>query len=121
VLAAYQRHCAVCRLKQEQLLDAAHIIADREALGLPVVPNGIALCTLHHAAFDAHLIAIRPDYRIEVRRDVLEESDGPMLIHGLQGFHEHSIRLPLRQQLRPDAHLLEIRYELFRQAASSRP
>lgn len=121
VLAAYQRHCAVCRLKREQLLEAAHIVADREERGVPVVPNGIALCTLHHAAFDSHLIAIRPDYHIEVRQDVLEESDGPMLIHGLQGFHEHTIRLPLRAHLRPDAHLLQIRYELFRQVADSLP
>lgn len=43
-----------------------------------------------------------------------------MLIHGLQGFHEHTIGLPIRRHLRPDAHLLEIRYELFRQAADSR-
>ena len=62
--------------KQERLLDAAHIISDREDRGVPAVPNGIALCTLHHAAFDAHLIAIRPDYRIEVRQDILDESDG---------------------------------------------
>jgi putative restriction endonuclease len=48
VLDAYQRHCAVCRLKREQLLEAAHIVGDREALGLPIVPNGIALCALHH-------------------------------------------------------------------------
>jgi len=120
VLAAYQRHCAVCRLRQEQLLEAAHIVADREERGAPIVPNGIALCTLHHAAFDAHVIAIRPDYHIEVRRDVLEESDGPMLIHGLQGFHEHTIGLPVRPHLRPDVHLLEVRYELFRQAGDSR-
>ena len=117
VLAAYQRHCAVCRLKREQLLEAAHIVGDAETLGTPIVPNGIALCALHHAAFDAQLIAIRPDYQIEVRHDVLEESDGPMLIHGLQGFHGQSIRLPSRQHLRPDALLLEIRYELFRQAS----
>jgi predicted restriction endonuclease len=58
------------------------------------VRNGIALCTLHHSAFDAHLIAVRPDYRIEVREDVLRESDGPMLIHGLQGFHQQQIRVP---------------------------
>ena len=81
VLEAYQRHCAVCRLKRDRLLEAAHIIADREERGAPVVSNGIALCSLlYHAAFDAHfLIAVRPDYRVEVREDVLHEADGPML------------------------------------------
>ena len=51
-------------------------------------------------------MTVRPDYQIEVRRDVLEESDGPMLIHGFQGFHGKLIRVPSRHQLRPDAHLL---------------
>ena len=37
---------------------------------------------------------IRPDYVVEVRRDVLEETDGPMLIHGLQGFQGQRLRLP---------------------------
>lgn len=113
VLEAYRRHCAICRLRHDQLLEAAHIIGDREAIGTPTVPNGIALCSLHHAAFDAHLMTVRPDYQIEVRRDVLEESDGPMLIHGLQGFHEKSIRVPSRLHLRPDPQLLEIRYDVF--------
>jgi putative restriction endonuclease len=117
VLEAYQRHCAVCRLKREQLLEAAHIVGDREALGLPIVPNGLALCALHHAAFDGHLMTVRPDYQIEVRRDVLDESDGPMLIHGLQGFHGQSIRLPRRHQLRPDVQLLEVRYDRFREVS----
>jgi hypothetical protein len=51
------------------------------------VTNGLALCTLYHAAFDRDVIGITPDYVVEVRRDVLEQEDGPMLIHGLQGFH----------------------------------
>jgi putative restriction endonuclease len=116
VLEAYQRHCAICRLKHDQLLDAAHIVGDRESLGVPTVPNGIALCRLHHSAFDAHLMTVRPDYEIEVRSDVLKESDGPMLVHGLQGFHGKQMRVPSQSHLRPAPHLLEIRYELFRQA-----
>jgi putative restriction endonuclease len=119
VLEAYRRHCAVCRLRHDALLEAAHIVGDRETLGEPTVSNGIALCTLHHAAFDAHLMTVRPDYRIEVRRDVLDESDGPMLIHGLQGFHGQAIGVPSRLTLQPDPRLLEMRYELFRRAHPS--
>jgi putative restriction endonuclease len=116
VLAAYQRHCAVCRLKRDKLLEAAHIIGDREERGTPVVSNGIALCSLHHRAFDAHLIGVTPDYVVHVREDVLEETDGPMLIHGLQGFHLKGIRLPRRERDRPDRELLEERYAVFRTA-----
>ena len=31
-------------------------------LGQPVVSNGLPLTKIHHAAFDAHLIGIDPDY-----------------------------------------------------------
>ena len=117
VLNAYRRHCAICRLKRDQLLEAAHIIGDREERGAPTIPNGIALCALHHAAFDSHLIAVRPDYHVEVREDVLHEIDRPMLIHGLQGFNEQLIRLPRSERQWPDRERLQARYELFRQAA----
>lgn len=94
VVRAYHRHCAVCRLHRDELLEAAHIVPDADPLGVPTVRNGIALCTLHHAAFDADLIGITPGYIVEVRRDVLNESDGPMLIHGLQGFHGQALFVP---------------------------
>jgi putative restriction endonuclease len=107
----------VCRLRRHELLEAAHIVADADLLGVPTITNGIALCMLHHAAFDAHLIGIRPDYVIEVRKDVLDETDGPMLIHGLQGCHQGALFLPRRESSRPDRNLLEDRYELFRRTA----
>jgi putative restriction endonuclease len=116
VLEAYQRHCAICRLRRDQLLEAAHIIDDRAELGVPVVTNGVALCSLHHAAFDAHLIAIRPDYEIEVRNDVLQETDGPMLLHGLQGFNGQPIRLPRADLQKPSRALLQLRYVQFQRA-----
>lgn len=117
VLAAYREHCAICRLRHQELLEAAHIIADADPEGEPKVSNGLALCTLHHAAFDSHMIGVRPDYRVEVRVDVLEEIDGPMLKHGLQGFHGSLLLVPIRESLRPDRRFLEERYALFRRAS----
>ena len=83
VLDAYREHCAICRLRHQELLEAAHIVADRDPEGEPKVSNGLALCKLHHAAFDCDIIGVRPDYVVEIREDVLEEIDGPMLQHGL--------------------------------------
>jgi putative restriction endonuclease len=113
VLRAYQARCALCRLRHQQLLDAAHIVPDTDPLGEPVVPNGLALCKLHHAAFDQHFIGIRPDLVVQVRRDILDEEDGPMLLHGLQEFHERRILVPRRPEERPRADLLEERYQRF--------
>lgn len=117
VLAAYQAHCAVCRLRHEELLEAAHILPDTHPRGDPIVPNGVALCKLHHAAFDAHILGIRPDYQIEIRLDVLEETDGPMLRHGLQEFHHGLLLTPRQSALKPKPEFLEERYALFRRAS----
>jgi putative restriction endonuclease len=116
VLAAYKEHCAVCRLRHHELLDAAHIVADADPEGEPRVSNGLSLCRLHHAAFDCHILGVNPDYRVEVRLDVLEEIDGPMLKHGLQGFHGSPLLVPSRASQKPDRAFLEERYVRFREA-----
>lgn len=115
VIRAYKQ-CAMCRLKHQELLDAAHIIADREELGEPIVSNGISLCKIHHAAFDRHIVGIRPDFVVEVRHDILEEVDGPMLRHGLQEMNGVKLMVPTNSLLKPDRKRLESRYEDFRRA-----
>ena len=117
VIEAYRVHCALCRLRHQELLDAAHITADAEATGEPVVSNGLSLCKLHHAAYDRHFLTVRPDYTIEVRQSILDEEDGPMLLHGLKGMHDRQIYVPREVSLQPDRGRLAERYEAFRRAA----
>lgn len=116
VLRAYDDQCAMCRLRHPELLDAAHILPDTHPNGLPVVPNGLALCKIHHAAFDANIVGIRPDLVIEVDRKVLQEVDGPMLRHGLQELNNRTIQVPRARESRPDETRLAERYEQFRLA-----
>ena len=113
VLKAYRDQCALCRLRHQELLDAAHIIPDPEPLGEPVISNGISLCKLHHAAFDKYIVGITPEYKIIVRRDVLDEIDGPMLLHGIQELHGHHIHHPRSRSQWPDRDLLDLRYQRF--------
>jgi putative restriction endonuclease len=113
VLRAYRGQCALCRLRHRELLDAAHIIPDSEPEGEPHVRNGIALCKLHHAAFDSFFIGIQPDYKVVIRADVLAEEDGPMLLHGLQGLHGTELLIPRAEASKPDRALLEKRFVLF--------
>ncbi|MDE2764170.1 MAG: HNH endonuclease [Gemmatimonadota bacterium] len=117
VLRAYRHQCALCRLRHDELLDAAHIIPDSDPGGTPTVSNGLALCRLHHAAFDRFFVGIRKDYIIQVRPDVLREHDGPTLRHSIQGLHNRQIILPRRPVDRPAINLLAVRYEQFREAA----
>jgi len=113
VIRAYQQQCAFCRLKHEELLDAAHIIPDSNPSGEPVITNGISLCKIHHAAFDRFFIGITPDYQIIVRRDLLEEEDGPMLKFGLQQMHDQKLYLPKSEIDWPNPEFLNIRFEEF--------
>jgi putative restriction endonuclease len=113
VLRAYRHQCALCRLRHDELLDAAHIIPDSEEKGEPIIQNGLAMCRLHHAAFDRYFLSVRPDYKIEVRADVLEEEDGPTLKHAIQALHEKHIWLPRSAKDRPGVDLLTLRYEQF--------
>jgi putative restriction endonuclease len=57
-----------------------------------VIPNGLPLTKLHHAAFDAHLIGIDPDFRIHVSDRLLEIHDGPVLEFGLKAMAGTSIQ-----------------------------
>ncbi|HSH59928.1 MAG TPA: HNH endonuclease [Acidimicrobiales bacterium] len=117
VLRAYRESCTMCRLHHVELLDAAHILPDSHPRGEPLVTNGLALCKLHHAAFDRHIVGIRPDLVVEVRHDILEEIDGPMLRHGLQDLQGNKLAvLPARRNQHPDVQALTERYDLFRAA-----
>ena len=113
VLHAYREHCAICRLKHRELLDAAHIIPDNKG-GRPVVQNGLSLCKIHHAAFDQNIIGITPNYQIQVREDILQEVDGPMLKHGIQEMHGNKILIPRISTDRPNQEWLEVRFETFK-------
>ncbi len=113
VLEAYRVRCALCRLRHRELLDAAHIAPDSSPEGEPVVSNGLALCKIHHAAFDGYFMTVDPDYRVRVRRDLLEEVDGPMLKHGIQELDGQAIEVPRKVQLQPSRELLAARMEIF--------
>jgi putative restriction endonuclease len=112
VLVAYSSLCAICRLKESRLLDAAHIAGDLEEHGEPVVANGMSLCSIHHRAFDQQLVGVSPDYVVHVSRRLLDDDDGPML-ELLKGFHEQNIVLPGRAQWQPDRERLAERFERF--------
>jgi putative restriction endonuclease len=115
VITAYRGRCALSGLREPVLLDAAHIIEDRnEPLGQPVVQNGVPLAKTHHAAFDAQLIGIDPDFRIHVARRLLEQKDGPTL-EALKRLNSNRIYLPARTVDMPDRDRLATRFEKFKE------
>lgn len=60
-------------------------------------------------------MGITPDYRIKVRRDILHETDGPMLKYGIQSLEGQNIILPNNSKNWPNKEKLDYRYKLFLQ------
>ena len=117
VIAAYDGRCAISRLPEQRLLDAAHIISDKnERLGQPIVPNGLPLSKIHHAAFDAHLIGIDADYRLHISERLRSQHDGPIL-EVLERLVGTKLHLPSRARDYPDRERLALRFEQYRAAA----
>ena len=113
VMTAYVSTCAVCNLKHPDLLDAAHIISDAALHGVPQVTNGLALCKIHHAAYDRNLMGITPDYVVQINAQLLDEVDGPMLRHGLQDMHGRELTVPRRIKDQPSRDSLAERFAEF--------
>jgi putative restriction endonuclease len=117
VIQAYDGRCAVSGLPEPLLLDAAHIVSDVDELyGQPLVTNGIPLSKIHHAAFDAHLIGIDPNYRIHIAGRLLGRRDGPLL-DALKNLNGSMLHLPHRAKDAPDRERLALRFKLFRESA----
>lgn len=119
VLHAYDGACTVCNLKHSELLDAAHIVPDADERGIADVTNGLAMCKLHHAAYDRSLMAVTPEYEIRINAQLLDEVDGPMLRHGLQEMHGRTIRLPSNRNARPSPDLLAAQFANFARRSAS--
>lgn len=117
VLRAYSDRCAVCALRAPQLVQAAHIVPFSDPRGVAAVINGIALCAIHHLAYDRNLLGIDPTGVVHIGSRLLAIKDGPMLQEGLVGFDGSPIRQPRRAQERPDPERLGARYAEFEAAA----
>jgi putative restriction endonuclease len=116
VLDAYGRRCAISGLPIPNLLEAAHIIPDRDQWGRPEVANGLCLSTIHHRAYDTNLMGIDPDGHIHVAEAVLAQHDGPTLEAAIKGMHGRSIRVPRHVVNQPNRDYLAERFEAFRAA-----
>ena len=94
VLDAYSHQCALCDMQLE-LLDGAHIVPATEPNSTDETSNGLALCTLHHRAYDRALVTFEPTYSVVVHDLRLKE-----LKHANKGQGEHHFRNELRDTVR---------------------
>lgn len=109
VLSVYRNRCCVCELRVRPLLQGAHIVPDSHAAGVPVVQNGLSLCSIHHAAYDRSIIRITPDYTVAVENDWIESGDRFGKV-SLSSFEGRRILLPSDAAHQPSPKFLEWRF-----------
>lgn len=104
VLTAYANSCAMCGI-QLRLLDAAHILPAADPRSSDDTSNGIALCALHHRAFDRGLVTFDCSYRIHSNEDMQRQFKEQGVDFGLDRFKKDlfpMIKVPPERRDRPD-------------------
>ena len=114
VLQAYSYKCAICNCDLK-LVDAAHIVPVSHPTCTDDVTNGIALCRLHHGAYDNALLGVRPDYQIVINPDMVGRLHEINLDTGLGEFRSRlpdRIRVPNSIEARPNPERLRLGLEI---------
>ncbi len=109
VLRAYEERCAICdfdlRIRGKLFgLEAAHI-RSHGIHGPNEVSNGLALCSIHHKAFDYGAMGLKAknnDYVILVSDRVKSESNSSTALQQLVSCNGKLLRPPLENSLKPD-------------------
>lgn len=110
VLTAYGQRCAMCGI-QLQLLDGAHILPAAHPESTDGTDNGVALCALHHRAFDRAFVTFGPDFRIHMNREMTEELQATDHANGLDAFEQllrPILALPPDKKDRPAHQFIEM-------------
>jgi putative restriction endonuclease len=74
------------------------------------VQNGLALCSLHHAAYDRNILRISPDCEIRIAGEWIEKND-PFAQMALTAFDGRRLTLPRDSAQYPNRECLASRFE----------
>ena len=116
VLRAYNYECAICGFNMRHdntsvALEAAHIKWKQHG-GPCEIPNGLALCAIHHKAFDKGSIGLDENMRVQISEAVNGSGIVGRLFWDFQG---KNISLPQIQAYYPQDEFVEWhRREVFR-------
>ena len=114
VLRAYGDSCAMCGV-QLRLLDAAHILPAAHPDSTDGTDNGVALCALHHRAFDRTLVTFDGQFRTHVNETALTRLQQENQTAGLAEFRRALrpiLALPPARRDRPASRFVDKANEL---------
>lgn len=88
VLGAYGRQCAMCGM-QLRLIDGAHILPAAHEDSTDQTSNGVALCALHHRAYDRALVKFDPLFKVSVNEQMVQKLKADDQAAGLESFRKN--------------------------------
>ena len=113
VLCAYLNQCCITGITNTSLLEACHISSWADDEKNRMNPkNGLSMNPLFHRAYDKYLIAISPDYKIDISEQILYDVRDSNFLSYLRGIHGRRIIMP--EKFSPDVDLLAMHYEQYR-------
>ncbi len=110
VLTAYSHRCAFCGVALN-LTDAAHIVPVTHDKSVDETFNGLALCALHHRAYDQSLVTVWDDYSVRVSSAEEARLKTINRVAGIEAFRQglySSILLPPVVNDRPHQELVRL-------------
>ena len=109
VLTAYSQRCSMCGI-QLRLIDGSHILPVAHPDSTDQTSNGVALCSLHHRAFDRAFVTFDPEFRIHVNGRMARDLRATDHAGGLESFRDDLrpiLALPPDRRDRPDIRFVE--------------
>lgn len=85
VLSAYEHRCAMCGV-QLRLVDGAHILPAAHPDSTDQTANGVAMCALHHRAYDRGLITFDGEFKVRVNGPMVDALVADHRADGLKDF-----------------------------------
>jgi putative restriction endonuclease len=88
VLGAYGHQCAMCGM-QLRLIDSAHILPVAHEDSTDQTSNGVALCALHHRAYDRGFVAFDHLFKVGINEKMLKVLESEDRTRGVKGFRKN--------------------------------
>lgn len=85
VLGAYEHQCAMCGI-QLRLVDGAHILPVTHPNSTDQTRNGVALCALHHRAYDHSFVTFDLAYKVHINEPMVKKHRDEDRAGGLTNF-----------------------------------
>lgn len=112
VKSSFEYKCAVCKKQRRNKkghyeVEAAHIYP-KEKNGSDDPRNGLALCKLHHWAFDNGLFTLDDDYSVLVADWIKKDVNYKEIYE----YEHHKIKIPKNERLKPHLDFIKAHREL---------